>query len=156
MTIKMHSAFTFVLWRSPDQRYWRSMVINSFPTKYIMHTLSLYSPSKIWEKWVVSQKSHKRIIQYLCTYFNSVWWKCCMMFACQFDKNLIALLLFEGIFFNLFKNESISLQRATLRAGLQNRTPTTSWARSWHEMRRVGRGKMRGGGVVWIFLLPRL
>jgi hypothetical protein len=49
-----------------------------------------------------------------------------MMFACQFANNLFTLLLLEGI----CKNESISLQRATLAAGLQNRTPTTSAART--------------------------
>jgi hypothetical protein len=49
-----------------------------------------------------------------------------MMFACPFDNNLFALLLYEGIFCYSFKNESISLQRATLGAGVQNRTPTTS------------------------------
>jgi hypothetical protein len=47
-----------------------------------------------------------------------------MMIACQFDNNLFALLLFEGICHSNSKNESISLQRATLGAGLQNRTPT--------------------------------
>jgi hypothetical protein len=50
------------------------------------------------------------------------------MFACQFDKNLFALLLFEGISLSNSKNESISLQRAALGAGLQNGTPTTSGA----------------------------
>jgi hypothetical protein len=25
----------------------------------------------------------------LCTDFISVWWKCCIMFACQFDKKLV-------------------------------------------------------------------
>jgi hypothetical protein len=57
-----------------------------------------------------------------------------MMFACQFDNNLFALLLFEEICHSNSKNESISLQRATLGSGLQNRTPTTSGARSWYEM----------------------
>jgi hypothetical protein len=41
--------------------------------------------------------SPKEIIKKLCTNFNSVWWKCCMIFACHFDKNLFALLLFKGI-----------------------------------------------------------
>jgi hypothetical protein len=40
-------------------------------------------------------KNHKKIIH--APGFNSVWWKCCMIFACQFDNNLFALLLFEGI-----------------------------------------------------------
>jgi hypothetical protein len=44
-----------------------------------------------------------------------------MMFACQFDNNLFALLLFEGICRSSSKNGSISPQRA--RAGLQSRTP---------------------------------
>jgi hypothetical protein len=72
----------------------------------------------------------------LCTDFNSVWWKCCMMFACLFDDNLFALLLFEGICHSNSKNESISdsLQRATLGAGLQSRTLTMSGAWSWHAM----------------------
>jgi hypothetical protein len=55
------------------------------------------------------------------------------MFACQFDNNLFALLLIEG-FVYLFTNESISLQRAKLRVGLQNRTPTMSGAQGWYEM----------------------
>jgi hypothetical protein len=54
-----------------------------------------------------------------------------MMFACQFDNSLFVLLLFEGIGISNCKNESISPQRATLGAGLQNRTPTMSGARSW-------------------------
>jgi hypothetical protein len=54
-----------------------------------------------------------------------------MMFACQFGNNLFALLLFEGICHSNSKYESISLQRAMLGVGLQNRTPTTSGARSW-------------------------
>jgi hypothetical protein len=70
----------------------------------------------------------------VCTDFNSVWWKCCMMFAYQFDNNLFALLLCEGFCNSKSKNESISLQRGTLGAGLQNRTPTISEARSWYEM----------------------
>jgi hypothetical protein len=57
-----------------------------------------------------------------------------MMLACQFDNNLFALLLFEGNCHSNGKNESISLQRAMLGVGLQNRTPTTSGARSWYEM----------------------
>jgi hypothetical protein len=57
-----------------------------------------------------------------------------MMFACQFDKNLFVLLLFEGICHSNSKNESISLQPATLGAGLQNRTPSMSGAWSWYEM----------------------
>jgi hypothetical protein len=57
-----------------------------------------------------------------------------MMFACHFDKNLFALLLFEGICHsNCSQNKRISLQRANLGVGLQNRTPTTSGARSWSE-----------------------
>jgi hypothetical protein len=48
--------------------------------------------------------------------------------VCLFDNNLFALLLFEGICHSNSKNEQISLQRATLRAGLQNRNPTTSGA----------------------------
>jgi hypothetical protein len=67
---------------------------------------------------------------------NSVWWKCCMMFACQFDNNLFALILCEGICHSNSKNESKDryVQRATLGAGLQNRTPTRSGDRSWYEM----------------------
>jgi hypothetical protein len=57
-----------------------------------------------------------------------------MMFACQFDNNLIALLLFEGTCHSNSKNERISLQRATLGASLQNRTPKTSGAQSWYKM----------------------
>jgi hypothetical protein len=57
-----------------------------------------------------------------------------MMFARQFDNNVFALLLFERICHSNSKNERISLLRATLGAGLQNRTPTTSGARSWYEM----------------------
>jgi hypothetical protein len=57
-----------------------------------------------------------------------------MMFACQFANNLFALLLFEGIDHSNNQNDSILLQRAMLRAGLQNRTPTTSGPRSWYEM----------------------
>jgi hypothetical protein len=57
-----------------------------------------------------------------------------MMFACQFDNNLFALPLFQGICNSKSNNESISLQRATLGDGLQNRTPTTSGARSWYKM----------------------
>jgi hypothetical protein len=57
-----------------------------------------------------------------------------MMFACQFDNNVSALLLSERICRSNSKNESISLQRATLGAGLQNRTLTTSGAWSWYEM----------------------
>jgi hypothetical protein len=53
-----------------------------------------------------------------------------MMFACQFDNNLFPLLLFEGSCHSNSKNKSISLQRATLGVGQQNRTPTTSGARS--------------------------
>jgi hypothetical protein len=45
-----------------------------------------------------------------------------MMFACQFDSNLFALLLFEGICQSNSKNESISLQQAGLGAGLQNKS----------------------------------
>jgi hypothetical protein len=56
------------------------------------------------------------------------------MFACQFDNNLFALLLFEGICYSNSINESISLQRATLGVGLQNRTPTMSGAQSSYEM----------------------
>jgi hypothetical protein len=37
-----------------------------------------------------------------------------MMFACQFDNNLFALVLFEGIRHSNSKDESISLQQATL------------------------------------------
>jgi hypothetical protein len=33
-----------------------------------------------------------------------------MMFACQFDNNLFALLLFDGIYHSNSKNESILLQ----------------------------------------------
>jgi hypothetical protein len=55
------------------------------------------------------------------------------LFACQFDNNSFALLLFEGMYHSNSKNKIISLQRATLGAGLQNRTPT-SYARSWYEM----------------------
>jgi hypothetical protein len=55
------------------------------------------------------------------------------MFACYFDKNLFALLLFEGICHSYSQNKSISLQRAKLGLGLQNRI-TTSGARSWYEM----------------------
>jgi hypothetical protein len=68
----------------------------------------------------VTKKKQKK----LSTNFNSVRWQCCMMFACQFDNNLFALLLFEGICHSNSKYESISLQRATLgiellqRAGL--------------------------------------
>jgi hypothetical protein len=54
------------------------------------------------------------------------------MFACQFDNNLFALLLFHRICHSNRKNESISVQQATLGAGLKNRTPTTNGARSWH------------------------
>jgi hypothetical protein len=54
-----------------------------------------------------------------------------MTFACQFDNNLFALLLFEGICHSNSKNQSISLQRAKVGVGLQNRTQTTSRARSW-------------------------
>jgi hypothetical protein len=57
-----------------------------------------------------------------------------MMFACQFDNNLFVLLLFEEICHSNCKNDRISLQRAMLGAGLQNRTPTTTGARSWYEM----------------------
>jgi hypothetical protein len=57
-----------------------------------------------------------------------------MIFACQFDNNLFALLLSEGICYSNSKNVSISLQRASLGVGLQNRTPTMSWAWSWYEM----------------------
>jgi hypothetical protein len=57
-----------------------------------------------------------------------------MMFTCQLDNNLLALLLFEGICHSNSKNKSISLQRAMLGAGLQNRTPTTSGALRWYEM----------------------
>jgi hypothetical protein len=57
-----------------------------------------------------------------------------MMFACRFDNNLFALLLFEGICHSNSKDKSISLQRATLGAALQNRTPTISGARSWYKM----------------------
>jgi hypothetical protein len=59
-----------------------------------MHNLFL-RPSKICEKIVVSQK--QIIKNNVCTDFNSFWWKCCLMFACQFDNNMFALLLFEGI-----------------------------------------------------------
>jgi hypothetical protein len=57
-----------------------------------------------------------------------------MMLASQFDNtcNLFALLLFEGISHTNSKTESISLQRAKLGAGLQNRT--ISGARSWYKM----------------------
>jgi hypothetical protein len=57
-----------------------------------------------------------------------------MKFACHFDKNLFGLLLFEGICHSNSQKKSISLQRAKLGVGLQNRTPTTSGARSWYEM----------------------
>jgi hypothetical protein len=57
-----------------------------------------------------------------------------MMFTCPFDNNLFGLLLFEGICHSNSKTERISLQRATLGVGLQNRTPTTSGARSLYEM----------------------
>jgi hypothetical protein len=60
----------------------------------------------------------KSLKKKLCTDFNFVWWKCCMMFACQFDNNLFAMLLFEGILHSNSKNESIWLQRATLGVGL--------------------------------------
>jgi hypothetical protein len=62
----------------------------------------------------VSQKKKKKNKNNVCTNFNSGWWKCFMMFACQFDNNLFALLLFEGICRSNSKTESISLQRATL------------------------------------------
>jgi hypothetical protein len=76
----------------------------------------------------------KKIIKNnVCTDFNSVWWKYCMMFACQFDNNMFAMLLFEGICHSNSKNESILLQRAMLGAGLQNRAPTASGARSWYK-----------------------
>jgi hypothetical protein len=57
-----------------------------------------------------------------------------MMFACQFDNNLLALLLFEGICHSNSKIESIWVHRAMLGARPQNRTTTTSGARSWYEM----------------------
>jgi hypothetical protein len=53
-----------------------------------------------------------------------------MMFAFHFDNTLFAFLLFEGICLNNSKNESISLQRAMLGAGLQNRTPYNERRRS--------------------------
>jgi hypothetical protein len=80
---------------------------------------------------VMSQK--KIIKNHLCTDFNSVRWKCCMMLACQCDDNLFALLLFEVMCHSNSKNES-KLQQATLGAVLQKRTPTMSGARSWYEM----------------------
>jgi hypothetical protein len=54
--------------------------------------------------------------------------------CCQFENNLFVLLLFEGI--GLLFIQSISLQRAlvTHRAGLQNKTPTTTGAWCWYEM----------------------
>jgi hypothetical protein len=42
-----------------------------------------------------------------------------MMFACQFDNNLFALLMFEGICHSNSQYESISLQQATHGVGLQ-------------------------------------
>jgi hypothetical protein len=60
---------------------------------------------------------------------NVVW---CLLVT--LTRTVFALLLFEGICRSNSKNESISLQRATLGAGLQNRTPTTSGARSWYKM----------------------
>jgi hypothetical protein len=43
--------------------------------------------------------------------------KCCMMFVCQFDNNLFALLLFEGIVKVIVKTKVYMA--------------TTSYARSW-------------------------
>jgi hypothetical protein len=40
-----------------------------------------------------------------------------MMFACHFDKNLFALLLFEGINHSHSQNKSISLERVKLGVG---------------------------------------
>jgi hypothetical protein len=57
-----------------------------------------------------------------------------MMFACQFYNNLFALLLFEWICRSNSQNENKLPQQATLGVGLQNRTPTTSGARSWYKM----------------------
>jgi hypothetical protein len=63
----------------------------------------------------VSQK--KSLKNNVCADFISDWWKCCMMFACQFDNNLFALPLSEGICHSNSKNECISLQRAKLCDG---------------------------------------
>jgi hypothetical protein len=68
-------------------------------------TLTNFLPSKLCTTYSYAQikfeknewchkESHKK--NNLSTDFNSVWWKCCMMFACQFDNNLFTLLLFDG------------------------------------------------------------
>jgi hypothetical protein len=41
----------------------------------------------------------------LCTNFNSVWWKWCVMFACHFDKNLFALLCLKGFVIAIVKTK---------------------------------------------------
>jgi hypothetical protein len=60
-----------------------------------------------------------------------------------FGGNVVCLLVritcvrcfcLKGLVFYLFRNKIISLQQATLGAGLQNRTPTMSGALSWYEM----------------------
>jgi hypothetical protein len=80
----------------------------------------------------VSQK--KSLKNHSCTDVNSFWWKCCVMSACHLENTLLEMLLFEGICHSNSKNESISLQRAMLEAGLQNGTPATSRAWSLYEM----------------------
>jgi hypothetical protein len=63
--------------------------------------------------------------------FSSVWWKCCMMFACQFDNNFLRCFCLKGFVIAIVKtkvyrhNEQRSelvyrvelLQQARLRAG---------------------------------------
>jgi hypothetical protein len=60
----------------------------------------------------VTQKNYKKIIYapILILFGGNV--VTCMMFACYFDKNLFALLLFEGICNSNRQNKSISLQQA--------------------------------------------
>jgi hypothetical protein len=81
-----------------------------------MHNLLTTYAQVKFEKNKCYQKNHNKINSF--TDLNSVWWKCYIMFACQFDNNLSALLLFEGFCHSYSKNEIISLRRATLAAGL--------------------------------------
>jgi hypothetical protein len=109
----------------------------------MLKMLTHFLPSKLCATYSYAQVKfeknewcHKKKKSYKIIYapILFVWWNC-TMFACQLDNNLFALPLFEGICHGNSTNNSISLQRATLGAGLQNRTTTTtSGAWSWCKM----------------------
>jgi hypothetical protein len=103
----------------------------SYQVNYAQPILRL---SKIWEKWVVSQKKKKKKKLYTESILillggNVVW---CLLVSLTIT--CLPDFWLKGFVCYLFKNESISLQRAKLGVGLQNRTPTRSGVRSWYEM----------------------